>query len=93
MREILEGEVELVKDKALYSWFNGKVTLVDLSAFDDTAIDNLSADCVHLNIEGQRLIGDIVWEQIESDFGRKGYFMIGIMAAMVEELGVLLKGK
>ena len=68
MREVLGSEIDLAKNRQLYSWFKGKITYVELPDPNEETVHWMAADCVHPDIRGQRVIAEDVWDAIEIDY-------------------------
>ncbi|MBF0442923.1 MAG: SGNH/GDSL hydrolase family protein, partial [Oligoflexales bacterium] len=67
MRNILRDETQRIADgRGPYADFKGRILLVeDLKPADDQWRSYLAADCVHPNVKGQQLFGEIIWKAMK----------------------------
>ncbi len=66
LRGILEKEVGLINtDRIAYPHFKGRMVYVDPTTDDGITPEMIAADCIHPNQEGQKIIGESMWNVIE----------------------------
>ncbi|CCE25547.1 exported protein of unknown function [Methylotuvimicrobium alcaliphilum 20Z] len=69
MNQLLSDEVEQIRGRQLpYSVFQGKIALTEnLPQMNQDWKEYLAADCVHPNLKGQAIIGDMLWDAFLSE--------------------------
>ncbi|WP_341326695.1 SGNH/GDSL hydrolase family protein [Methylotuvimicrobium sp. KM2] len=64
MNQLLSDEITKIRNRQLfYSAFQGKIALTEnLPQMNQDWKEYLAADCVHPNLKGQAIIGDMLWD-------------------------------